>query len=45
MAGEQASDTYRGVIERSNERISISIFGGGHGRLGLDDGVDATHYR
>lgn len=32
------------MVERADEGIAIAIFGGGDGGLGLDDGVDATHW-
>jgi hypothetical protein len=34
---------YRCAIQRANEAVSLSIFGGGHRSFGLEDGIDASH--
>lgn len=34
--------TYRVVVQRANEGVSIAIFGRGHRSLGLEDRVDAA---
>lgn len=34
--------TYRLVVERPNESVTIAIFRRGYRRLGLEDGVNAT---
>ena len=37
-------DTYRLVVKRANKGVSVTIFGGCDGGLGLDHGVDATDF-